>query len=187
VICPECGTNNAEGKDLCAQCGAALPGQETPQIPAETPSVPPSPKPNVPDFDLGPVSQAENTPPAASYPPLPQAQAPPPYPLPNSPQYYPVYPPADDNLLNTLIPSHNPNALTSYYLGIFSILPLIGTIMGIIAVILGIKGLKLAKQYPQVRGTTHAWVGIITGILFGGFWLALTLFFVIALLMSPHR
>lgn len=35
--------------------------------------------------------------------------------------------------------------------------------MAPLAIFLGIKGLKLAKQYPIVKGQAHAWVGILCG------------------------
>ena len=38
--------------------------------------------------------------------------------------------------------------------------------MGIAAVVLGLKGLRLVKERPEVRGRTHAWVGVIAGGLF---------------------
>ena len=65
-----------------------------------------------------------------------------------------------------MIPSGNPSALTAYYLGIFSIIPCLAVPMGIAAVVLGLRGLKLAKERPEVHGRTHAWVGIIAGGLF---------------------
>ena len=65
-----------------------------------------------------------------------------------------------------MIPDKNPSALTAYYLGIFSIIPCLAIPMGIAAVVLGMKGLKLVKERPEVRGRTHAWVGIIAGGLF---------------------
>lgn len=65
-----------------------------------------------------------------------------------------------------MIPLKNPMALSSYYIGLFSLLPFIGLLMGISAVVLGILGLKAARANPAIKGVTHAWVGIICG----GFW-----------------
>jgi hypothetical protein len=62
-----------------------------------------------------------------------------------------------------LIPYKNPYALFSYYLGIFGLIPCAGVILAIFAVVLGILGLKERKKNPIVRGTAHAWVGIILG------------------------
>jgi hypothetical protein len=64
-----------------------------------------------------------------------------------------------------VIPYKNPHALTSYYLGVFSIIPLIGLVLGCIAVPLGISGLRKRKQNPLIRGTAHAWIGISLGSL----------------------
>ena len=62
-----------------------------------------------------------------------------------------------------VIPYKNPHALTAYYLGLFSIIPVIGLILGGIALPLGISGLKKRKQNPAIRGSVHAWIGIIGG------------------------
>jgi len=64
-----------------------------------------------------------------------------------------------------VIPYKNPLALTAYYTGVFSIIPLAGFILGIIALVLGIKGWKAYKRTPQIRGQVHAWIGIIAGSL----------------------
>ncbi len=78
------------------------------------------------------------------------------------------YPPPQQTIggLGAMIPDKNPSALTSYYLGIFSIIPCLAIPMGVAAVVLGLKGLRLVKERPEVRGRTHAWVGIIAGGLF---------------------
>ena len=84
-----------------------------------------------------------------------------------------------DDALKTLIPYKNSSALISYYLGIFSFIPCVGLPMGIAALILGIKGLKSAKQHPEVKGKAHAWVGIITGGFFALLYLVCLVFFVL--------
>lgn len=62
-----------------------------------------------------------------------------------------------------LIPYKNPPALTAYYLGVFSLIPLLGAILGPAAVIMGMLGLRKRKSHPQCRGAGHAWVGILLG------------------------
>ena len=62
-----------------------------------------------------------------------------------------------------VIPYKNPHALTAYYLGIFSIIPVLGFILACIALPLGISGLKARKRNPAVRGSVHAWIGILGG------------------------
>lgn len=76
-------------------------------------------------------------------------------------QYPPGYDPTGG-----LIPYRNTSALIAYYLGVFSIIPLVGIPLGVIAVVLGIKGLRKAAQNPAAKGKVHAWVGIIVGGLF---------------------
>jgi hypothetical protein len=64
--------------------------------------------------------------------------------------------------LGGLMPS-NSQAVTAYYLGIFSLL--LPVILGIPAVILGVQGLKYANRCPHAKGKAHAWTGIIIGSL----------------------
>jgi hypothetical protein len=64
-----------------------------------------------------------------------------------------------------IIPYKNPHALAAYYLGVFSLIPVLGFICGAIAVPLGVSGLKKQARNPVIRGTIHAWVGIILGSL----------------------
>jgi hypothetical protein len=68
-----------------------------------------------------------------------------------------------------LIPYKNKCALIGYYLGVFSIfIPVVG---GIASVVLGIMGLRAKKRNPAVRGTAHAIIAIVLGIVTTGFWL----------------
>jgi hypothetical protein len=73
-----------------------------------------------------------------------------------------------------IIPYKNPHALTAYYLGIFSVIPALGLLLSLPAIILGIVGLKKRKANRVIKGAAHAWVGI--GV--GGFSLAYHLFFI---------
>lgn len=101
--------------------------------------------------------------------------------VPPSPQSPPVspqpvsHPSAGDDAIATLIPYRNGSALASYYVGLFSIFPFFGAVMGIVAVVLGVKGLKVARENPQAKGKAHAIVGIVCGVLFGGFWILATI------------
>jgi hypothetical protein len=62
-----------------------------------------------------------------------------------------------------LIPYKNGKALAAYYTGVFSLIPCLGAILGPIAVVLGIMGLKYAKKHPIASGQAHAVVGIVLG------------------------
>lgn len=98
---------------------------------------------------------------------------PPPLPLPVDPNY------------SGMIPYKNGKALLSYYLGLFSILPAIGMVLGIIALVLGVKGLSAAKAQPQIKGKGHAWAGIITAVVFGGVQWVIAISILIS--MAGHR
>jgi hypothetical protein len=86
----------------------------------------------------------------------------------------------------SMIPSQNKSGLIAYYLGLFSILPIIGLPMGIVAVVQGVKGNRLAKEHPEVKGGTHAKVGIGCGLIGALFNLAIVLFILYLLLNPPH-
>lgn len=130
-------------------------------------------------------------PPAGSQPPvvppIPRPVAPP-IPSPTAPPHYASSPPGEmqGDTTGGLIPYKNPNALLAYYIGLFSLLPVFGLAMGPAALVLGIKGLKYARQFPIVKGQIHAWVGIICG----AFWTIVhyaALLLVVAMILSPHQ
>ncbi|MEW4565730.1 DUF4190 domain-containing protein [Bremerella sp. JC770] len=62
-----------------------------------------------------------------------------------------------------LIPYKNPAALAAYYLAIVGLFPVIGIFASIPAFVLGIMGLRKKAQNPAVKGSVHAWIGIILG------------------------
>jgi hypothetical protein len=67
------------------------------------------------------------------------------------------------NALGVLIPYKNSQALAAYYCGVFGLIPCLGLPVAVAAVVLGILGLKFAKQHPETKGKAHAWAGIILG------------------------
>jgi hypothetical protein len=73
--------------------------------------------------------------------------------------------PLPEDPVEVLIPYRNPYALTSYYLGVFALIPCVGLFLAIGAVVFGIVGLKVAAKQPTARGKVHAWVGIVLGTL----------------------
>ena len=91
-----------------------------------------------------------------------EAAATPPPPPPPAPQYAP-----SEGTLSGLIPTKNPSALTAYYLAVASLIPVLGIFLGIAAFVLGIKGVRFAKEHPEAKGVVHAWIGIVVGGLFG--------------------
>lgn len=77
-----------------------------------------------------------------------------------------------DNPVSTIIPYKNPMALGGYYCAVFSLIPMIGLPLSIIAIVLGILGFKHLRNNPKAHGTAHAYVAVILGsltaILWGG-------------------
>ena len=81
-----------------------------------------------------------------------------------------------------VIPYKNPKALIAYYVGIASLLffPL-----GIASIILGFMGLAARKRNPVIKGSVHAWIGIVLGassILCGG---AIITMIIVAIVNQP--
>ena len=69
-----------------------------------------------------------------------------------------------------VIPYKNAPALLAYYLGIFSLLPCIGLFLAIPALIFGIIGLRQRAKNPAIKGSVHAWIGIVLGGIFTLVW-----------------
>jgi hypothetical protein len=91
----------------------------------------------------------------------------------------------DGDAVSHVIPYKNPAALFAYYCGIFSVIPCFA--LGITAFILGIIGLRAVKRNPELHGTAHAWIGIVTGFLFGGFWTLVTILGVIGAIAASNQ
>ena len=77
----------------------------------------------------------------------------------------PDYRQSDDDAVQVVIPYKNPLALASYYVGVFSLVPCFGLILGPMALVLGIFGYKRRAADPRLHGTGHAIAGIVLGAL----------------------
>ena len=87
----------------------------------------------------------------------------------------------EDTLISRVIPYKNTQALAAYYCAVFALIPCVGIILGFVALVLGILGLKYAKAHPEAHGKVHAWIGIILGGLCG---IGYTLLIAIPLVMA---
>ncbi len=70
-----------------------------------------------------------------------------------------------DGGLSYIIPFRNGWALAAYYVGIFSLIPIFGIILGPLAIIFGCLGLRHASRHANAHGRVHAIVGVILGSL----------------------
>ena len=61
------------------------------------------------------------------------------------------------------VPYRNAPALTAYYLGVFGLIPFLGIPLALIAIPVGIAGVKRAREHPESHGSQHAWTGIVAG------------------------
>lgn len=63
-----------------------------------------------------------------------------------------------------VIPYKNPKALIAYYTGLFlSPCCLVGLPLGIVPLVFGVLGLRDRKRNPAIKGSAHAWIGIVLG------------------------
>src|SRR5262249_33632445 len=69
--------------------------------------------------------------------------------------------PRADGGISTLTPYRNGRALGAYYCGVFSLIPCAGLILGPLALIFGVLGLRFANEYPTAGGKGHAIAGIV--------------------------
>jgi len=115
----------------------------------------------VPGIALAPSPSTASPPPF-----VPNAQNPYQAPLHENPH---LLQPNQGDATGGVIPYKNPCALIAYYLGIFGLIPFIGLFLAIPAFILGILGIRNRKRNPAIRGSLHAWIGIILGFLSMGY------------------
>ena len=95
--------------------------------------------------------------------------------------------PTDGDATGGVIPYKNPCALIAYYLGIFSLLPCIGILMSIPALVLGIIGLRQRARNPVIKGSVHAWIGIVMGGLLTLVWGAVIVGMILASMHDARR
>ena len=63
-----------------------------------------------------------------------------------------------------LIPVNNPKALIAYYTGIFlSPCCIIGLPLGLVPLLFGLRGLRDRSRNPEIKGSVHAWIGVVLG------------------------
>ncbi len=91
---------------------------------------------------------------------------------------------AEGDATGGLIPYKNSQALIAYYLGLFSLFPILGFFLAVPAVILGIRGLAARRRNPVIKGSVHAWIGIIMGGMFAFLWGVIIIFFLFFFLLG---
>jgi hypothetical protein len=73
--------------------------------------------------------------------------------------------PPEGSGIEALIPYHNPLGLTAYYLGVFSLIPCLGLLLGPAGLITGIMGVRAQRADPRKGGVGHSIAGIVLGSL----------------------
>ena len=72
-----------------------------------------------------------------------------------------------------MIPTKNPAALIGYYLGIVSLIPILGFVLGLPAIICGVIGAIKASSDKQAGGMGHAITAIVLGVVGPLLWVGL--------------
>ena len=72
-----------------------------------------------------------------------------------------------------LVPTGNPAVLIGYYLGVASMIPCLGALTALPAIICGIIGAIKANSTPQAGGMGHAITAIVLGLFGQLVWVAL--------------
>jgi hypothetical protein len=72
--------------------------------------------------------------------------------------------PSEGDATGGVIPYKNPHALMAYYISIGTLLCCISPLpLGIVPLVLGIMGLRARARNPVIKGSVHAWIGIVLG------------------------
>jgi len=94
--------------------------------------------------------------------------------------------PSEGDATGGVIPYKNVPALLAYYLGLFSLFPCLGLFLAIPAFVLGIMGLRKRKQNPAVKGSVHAWIGIVMGGIFTLVWGAVWILMIVGMIAEAN-
>jgi len=177
MTCPNCHQETKPGATFCGNCGFQLSGSPQPSQAVSTaqttqPNTPPSAQPQV----VAPASQQPSTQPATPPPPQPTPTA--------QPQaFQPVYSgangafvgsPAGTAPLNTTNPAANTHdngkAIAAFVLGVLGcvgwLIPLVGVILGILALIFGTTSIKSPRRVFAIIGIILAVPVIAVSIFF---------------------
>jgi hypothetical protein len=66
-----------------------------------------------------------------------------------------------------MIPTGNKPSLIGYYCAFGAWIPFLGVPLAVVAIVFGVKGVRLEKRHPGVRGGCHAWFAIVAGAVLG--------------------
>jgi hypothetical protein len=133
--CPACNVPNPDANKYCHQCGEKLPSSASPAAEEVLEVLP-----------ALPVSAESGDTHASRLPEGRDKED------------------EDTDVVLTLIPYKNPRALAAYYCGFFALVPVIGFILAVVAIVLGIMGLQYASANPKAKGAAHAITGLILGV-----------------------
>src|SRR5262249_31152071 len=92
-----------------------------------------------------------------------------------------------DEPVSTIIPYRNGYALAAYYCGVFGLIPLAGNGLAPLALVLGVLGLRYVRNHPTAKGTAHAIVGIVLGVLETLFYWGVVAFVAVGILLASRH
>src|SRR4051794_13478489 len=71
----------------------------------------------------------------------------------------------DGETFGQITPWQNPVAVYAYYVALAGLLPVVGAVLGTVAILLGVIGLVRARWRPDIGGVNFALAGIVLGTL----------------------
>ncbi len=71
----------------------------------------------------------------------------------------------ESEVFGSFVPWKNPTAVYSYGVGLAALTPVLGLVLGPIAILLGLIGFVHRRLRPKVHGTNFAVAGIVLGLL----------------------
>jgi hypothetical protein len=92
-----------------------------------------------------------------------------------------------DGGVSSLIPYKNGKALAAYYCGVFSLVPCLGNLLGPVAIVLGLMGLRYAREHPTAKGTGHAITGLVLGSITSLLYWGMALLFLIGFIAAAMQ
>jgi hypothetical protein len=76
----------------------------------------------------------------------------------------PAYDPTEDTPVASYIPFNNPPACVAYVCGLVGLIPVFGLVLGPLACLFGVFGLRKLRHDPSLRGRGHS---LIVGVWLG--------------------
>jgi hypothetical protein len=86
-------------------------------------------------------------------------------PIPPAKPRRPRRPRVEMDVFGSFTPWKNPAAVYAYAVSLAALTPVVGVVLGLVAIVLGLVGLWRRRRWPEVQGANFALAGIVLGAL----------------------